>query len=569
MYTQCPYCQTCFRVADAHLKAAKGKVRCGSCKEIFDATEHLYEGVPGSDNKIPIKPPAAKPQTPTTTKPATTAPEPTPRYNEISPGGPEIPEHEHEHIDLTAPPDRSDAPDQSQFMESIMGEYSRYNNLDEMGSIKIPGGEDFTDSIIKKLDDTEENLSIDDTTSMEEEEIAITNPYADTDSQEEPATTQERDGINALYTAADDQMFEEDASEQLDKDIEALLGDDFTFDDDEMPAKAGTGNDAGVKDRTSDESAGFSGMDSIRFNVDADIPLKAGDEPKLVPNENDVEPLDVVSSEDIWAKKQGASKENKTLSSNTADTHREKADIEFGDSFLDLESSSFKSEGELEFEEEIEHEPEPVNVSEPEIDIEPEPEVETATKAPSVEDDLPSFEHDIPRALRSSFENYESPMRPIGLTIAMLVGIIVLVIALFTQVILFRSYQLANQVPALEPMLTALCGALPCRYSGSIDLSKIEVLNRDMRSHPTQKNALLVSAAIVNKAKFDQPYPIIAIKLFDLSGDTVATRYFKPSEYLENLYSKFLLMESGTPVHITLAILDPGDDAVNFEISFK
>jgi len=27
-------------------------------------------------------------------------------------------------------------------------------------------------------------------------------------------------------------------------------------------------------------------------------------------------------------------------------------------------------------------------------------------------------------------------------------------------------------------------------------------------------------------------------------------------------------MESGTPVHVTLAVLDPGDDAINFEFSF-
>jgi predicted Zn finger-like uncharacterized protein len=567
MYTQCPYCQTCFRVADAHLKAAKGKVRCGSCKEIFDATEHLYEGVPSSDNKIPVKPPATKPQTPATPKPAATSPEPTPRYNQVSPGGPEIPEEEHEHIDLSTPPERSSAPDQSQFMESIVGEYSRYNNLDEMGSIKIPGAEDLTDSIIKQIGEPEENISIEEDNPEAKEEIAITNLYEDTDSLEEPATTQERDGINALYSAADNQMFEDESSEQLNKDIEALLGDDFDFDD-ETPAQPKASAAKGEIEQSTKKTAGFSGMDSVRFNIDADIPLNTGDEPKLVPSEKDIEPLDKVSSEDIWSNKQSAVPEKQKPASKIEAGNKDKNDIEFGDSFLDLESSSFKSEGELEFEEEIAL-PEPEFETEAEIDQEPEPEVVTSTEPQSIEDDLPSFEHDIPRALRSSFENYESPVRPIGLTIAMVTGIIILVITFFTQVVLFRSYQLANQVPALEPMLTALCNALPCRYSGSIDLNKIEVLNRDMRSHPTQKNALLVSAAIVNKAKFDQPYPIIAIKLFDLSGDTVATRYFKPSEYLENLYSKFLLMESGTPVHITLAILDPGDDAVNFEISFK
>jgi hypothetical protein len=48
----------------------------------------------------------------------------------------------------------------------------------------------------------------------------------------------------------------------------------------------------------------------------------------------------------------------------------------------------------------------------------------------------------------------------------------------------------------------------------------------------------------------------------------VASRRFTQQEYLGDLYNRFILMESGTPVHITLAVLDPGSDAINFEFSF-
>lgn len=37
MQTICPHCQTVFKVSDEHLKAADGYVRCGICKEIFNA----------------------------------------------------------------------------------------------------------------------------------------------------------------------------------------------------------------------------------------------------------------------------------------------------------------------------------------------------------------------------------------------------------------------------------------------------------------------------------------------------------------------------------------------------
>ena len=150
----------------------------------------------------------------------------------------------------------------------------------------------------------------------------------------------------------------------------------------------------------------------------------------------------------------------------------------------------------------------------------------------------------------------------------MIALIVILAVGFLFQLVFFRSYELANRFHALAPVLTAICSSLPCRYSGSIDVSKIELINRDVRSHPTQKNALLISAAFINNASFDQPYPTIAVKLSDLSGNIVATRHFKPEEYLDRLYSKFLLMESGTPIHITLAVLDPGDDAINFEFSF-
>ena len=38
--TQCPKCQTSFRVTDAQLDIANGAVRCGSCLHIFNAPEH-------------------------------------------------------------------------------------------------------------------------------------------------------------------------------------------------------------------------------------------------------------------------------------------------------------------------------------------------------------------------------------------------------------------------------------------------------------------------------------------------------------------------------------------------
>lgn len=41
--TRCPHCRTQFRVTTAQLELREGKVRCGSCREIFNGIEHVFE----------------------------------------------------------------------------------------------------------------------------------------------------------------------------------------------------------------------------------------------------------------------------------------------------------------------------------------------------------------------------------------------------------------------------------------------------------------------------------------------------------------------------------------------
>ena len=46
MYTQCPHCDTLFRIQVADLRTAQGKVRCGRCGQIFNALRFLSEELP-------------------------------------------------------------------------------------------------------------------------------------------------------------------------------------------------------------------------------------------------------------------------------------------------------------------------------------------------------------------------------------------------------------------------------------------------------------------------------------------------------------------------------------------
>ncbi|MGZ3236418.1 MAG: DUF3426 domain-containing protein [Burkholderiaceae bacterium] len=63
--TQCPHCQTTFRVVHDQLKLRAGLVRCGSCKQIFNGIEHLLrpdqvaqapaQTAPNIANKSPVE----------------------------------------------------------------------------------------------------------------------------------------------------------------------------------------------------------------------------------------------------------------------------------------------------------------------------------------------------------------------------------------------------------------------------------------------------------------------------------------------------------------------------------
>ncbi len=46
MYTQCPHCQAIFRINMREITVAKGKIRCGECQKIFDASDNLSTNMP-------------------------------------------------------------------------------------------------------------------------------------------------------------------------------------------------------------------------------------------------------------------------------------------------------------------------------------------------------------------------------------------------------------------------------------------------------------------------------------------------------------------------------------------
>lgn len=60
LQTRCPKCETRFRVTDAQLSVAGGKVRCGNCMAVFNAVEHQVRSSASSEKSETASPAAEK-----------------------------------------------------------------------------------------------------------------------------------------------------------------------------------------------------------------------------------------------------------------------------------------------------------------------------------------------------------------------------------------------------------------------------------------------------------------------------------------------------------------------------
>ncbi|RLJ67982.1 DUF3426 domain-containing protein [Sulfurisoma sediminicola] len=78
MLTRCPSCATTFRISPEQLKARQGRVRCGKCRNVFNALETLVEEppkvAPPAEETIPKAPPATATEQVMAAAPATQTP---------------------------------------------------------------------------------------------------------------------------------------------------------------------------------------------------------------------------------------------------------------------------------------------------------------------------------------------------------------------------------------------------------------------------------------------------------------------------------------------------------------
>lgn len=119
----------------------------------------------------------------------------------------------------------------------------------------------------------------------------------------------------------------------------------------------------------------------------------------------------------------------------------------------------------------------------------------------------------------------------------------------------------------IEPYRSAYavaCSVLGCDLPALVDRSRIRAYNLVVRNHPEREGALIVDAILLNNARFEQPFPELVLEFSDLNGSAIAAREFAPDEYLSGELAGRDTMPPNQPIHLTLELVDPGENAVNY-----
>ena len=135
--------------------------------------------------------------------------------------------------------------------------------------------------------------------------------------------------------------------------------------------------------------------------------------------------------------------------------------------------------------------------------------------------------------------------------------------------ILWFQYDAWVKDTTYRPIYAGVCQVVGCELPELRDASLIISRKSVSRADPEIPDQRVVDVLMVNMASFAQPFPEIELTFSSLQGRKIASRVFKPSEYLHGELRNVSIMQPQTPVHISLQTKDPGRKAQSFRIEFK
>ncbi len=139
-------------------------------------------------------------------------------------------------------------------------------------------------------------------------------------------------------------------------------------------------------------------------------------------------------------------------------------------------------------------------------------------------------------------------------------------LVLLIQVAWLQFHRL-NIVEPYRAFYSTACAVVGCTLPPMKDRSKIKTSNLYVRSHPSVADALLVDVVMQNVADYEQSFPNLLLTFTNLQNEAIAERKFSPEDYLGGELTGSDSMPVRTPVHVELEIVDPGEEAVSYSIA--
>lgn len=144
-------------------------------------------------------------------------------------------------------------------------------------------------------------------------------------------------------------------------------------------------------------------------------------------------------------------------------------------------------------------------------------------------------------------------------------GILLLFVLLAGQTLFYYRDTLAWH-PTIGPYIQLACKKLDCSIAARRDVALIELTGTTVAPHPKYKNILRVKATLINRAKYNQPFPLMEVKLTNRRGGTTSRRLFAPDQYLKDKAQVTDGMPRNTAVTAILDVNNPDRKTEGYEI---
>ena len=140
-----------------------------------------------------------------------------------------------------------------------------------------------------------------------------------------------------------------------------------------------------------------------------------------------------------------------------------------------------------------------------------------------------------------------------------------LAILLAAQIVHHYRHDLAANEQLYKP-LTAVYSALGIPLVPRWSLTAYDVRQLGAAADNANAGQITVRASVKNTAKQAQPLPLLRVTLQDRFGNRIAARDVPPQSYLPRAIPPSSFLSAGQRIDAEMAFVDPGSNAVGFEI---